>query len=234
MAIDREATQRRIQALAPWFHSMDLGNGIYVHRDKVHGGEASYPSPLWKRIRPFLLPDLERKRVLDVGCNAGTFCVEAVRMGASYVLGIDVIPQYLEQAKLVREILRLDFDLRELNAYDVDEKDVGTFDVTLLLGVVHHFRHPLLGLEKAARVTRDLLVLESAVVPPSRAGGQVSYGGPAHEIRFIENGPGIEGLLNWFVPSLDCLKAFLDAVGFKKIVGESVDADRALLVARRS
>jgi len=163
--------------------------------------------------------------VLDVGCNAGFCSIEMKRLGASYVLGIEAFPQYLEQAKLVREVL----------VYDVRE-DLGTFDIVLFLGVIYHLKHPLLALERLARVTSGVLVCESAIVPPSRWFGRriPNYGGPAYELRFVENAPSVEAVQNWFIPSVGCLKAFLKACGFGDIVGESVHGNRALFAARRS
>ena len=225
----------RIETLKPWFHNIDLGNGIRTQRDAVHDGHTSYPRPLWERVRSMLPAHVEGMRVLDVGCNAGFFSVEMKRLGASYVLGIEAFPPYLEQAKLVREALNLDIDLQGLSVYDVRE-NLGMFDIVLFLGVIYHLKHPLLALERLARVTSGVLVCESAIVPPSRWFGRhiPNYGGPAYELRFVENAPSVEAVQNWFIPSLDCLKAFLRAGGFGDIVGESVYANRALLAARRS
>jgi len=178
---------------------------------------------------------IEGMRVLDVGCNAGFCSIEMKRLGASYVLGIEAFPQYLEQAKLVREVLDIDIDFRGLSVYDVRE-DLGTFDIVLFLGVIYHLKHPLLALERLARVTSGVLVCESAIVPPSRWFGRriPNYGGPAYELRFVENAPSVEAVQNWFIPSVGCLKAFLKACGFGDIVGESVHGNRALFAARRS
>jgi 2-polyprenyl-3-methyl-5-hydroxy-6-metoxy-1,4-benzoquinol methylase len=43
----------------------------------------------WENISTFLPPSLEGKRVLDLGCNAGLFCVKAALMGAKEVVGVD-------------------------------------------------------------------------------------------------------------------------------------------------
>src|SRR5262249_23887281 len=157
--------------------------------------------------------------VLDVGCNAGFFSVEMKRLGASRVVGIESSSQFLEQAKLVREVLELDFDLQAMGLYDLTP-DLGTFDVTLLLGVVYHLKHPLRGLERAAAVTKGVLVVESAIIQPSGRPSTQKYLGPSHELLFVENGVGHEGFFNWFIPTLDCLRAFLKAIGFTKILAE--------------
>ena len=44
-------------------------------------------------------PPLKDKAVLDIGCNEGFFCIEAVRQGASRVVGIDVEPSFIESAR---------------------------------------------------------------------------------------------------------------------------------------
>ena len=46
-----------------------------------------------------LLPDLEGKRILDLGCGFGEHCVEFVAKGAEKVVGIDISEKMLEVAK---------------------------------------------------------------------------------------------------------------------------------------
>lgn len=46
-----------------------------------------------------MLPDLRGKRVLDLGCGNGGECQEFHRMGASYVLGIDISRNMIELAE---------------------------------------------------------------------------------------------------------------------------------------
>jgi tRNA (mo5U34)-methyltransferase len=226
---------RQIDALKPWFHSIDLGDGLHIQRDPVYGDDTTYPQEVWETVKKLLPPNIQGLRVLDVGCNAGYFCVEMKRAGAGYVLGIEGYPQYLAQAKLVRDILQIDLDLRGLNVYQVTE-DLGQFDITLFLGVLYHLKHPLLALEILASVTESILVVESAILPdfPFSNSQIRDYGGPVHELRFVGNEPGVEDLQNWFIPSLSCLKAFLHTIGFRHIVAESATSDRAILVTSRA
>ncbi len=229
-----EDVSTRINRLRPWFHTIDVGHGIRIQRDQVHGGDPEYPLPLWRRVRAWLPEDLTGLRVIDVGCNSGFFAIELKRAGAAYALGIDTVPLHLEQARLVRELSQIEIDLRLLSLYDVTEA-LGSFNISLCLGVLYHLKHPLLGLERLAAVTQDLLIVESAVVPESRPQKQV-YGGPAWSVSFIENQSHTaeaEALLNWFVPSLSCLKAWLRTVGFHNPVGVTVVGNRALIAMRR-
>ena len=45
------------------------------------------------------LPDVSGKRVLDLGCGSGNNCIKAVRLGASYVVGLDISKNMIELAK---------------------------------------------------------------------------------------------------------------------------------------
>lgn len=50
-----------------------------------------------------------------------------------------------------------------MDVYDLSPEKVGVFDVVLFLGVLYHLSHPLLGLERVASVTGDLLIPETHV-----------------------------------------------------------------------
>lgn len=223
----------RVEALKPWFHTIDLGGGQRIERDPVYGSERTYPEPLWKIVSQLLPVTVAGCRVLDVGCNAGYFSIEMKRAGAAYVLGLEGVSNFVDQARLVREILGIDIDFRRLNVYDIRE-DLGQFDITLFLGVLYHLKHPLYALENLAKVTKGFLVIESAILPEAAPTASVfDYGGPMHQLGFVENKAGTEAFQNWSIPSLSTLKAFLGVVGFKKIVREFVLGERATLVAER-
>lgn len=216
-----------------------------IERDAVYGPERDYPAQLWERVRSLLPVPVKGLRVLDVGCNGGFFSVALKRLGAAAVTGVESHPAYLEQTRLVREALGIDLDLRGMSIYELSPASVGRFDLVLCLGVVYHLRHPLLGLEALASVTRGHVVLEAAIVPGAanptardwlrrlgRSGPDTRYGGPAHVVHFIENGPGPEGLQNWFVPTLPALCAMMKAAGFREIVGARDFGARGVVVAR--
>ena len=64
--------------------------------------------PAWQNIKKFLPSSLEGKRVLDLGCNAGIFCVRSALLGADECIGVDCNDwrkdaNYLEQAEFVKE-----------------------------------------------------------------------------------------------------------------------------------
>ena len=55
-------------------------------------------APEWPALRA-LLPDLQGRKVLDLGCGYGWFCRWARENGAADILGIDVSEKMLARAR---------------------------------------------------------------------------------------------------------------------------------------
>jgi tRNA (mo5U34)-methyltransferase len=86
MMADAETLRDKVDALAPWFHNIDLGHGIQTAPDHFLG---DYPRFKFAGFADAIPADLTGKSVLDIGCNAGFYSVEMKRRGAARVLGID-------------------------------------------------------------------------------------------------------------------------------------------------
>ena len=92
-----------------WYTPIDFGNGCKTHRigmsDRDFYRDPSYGLNKWHNyIHPYLPIRLEGKTVLDVGCNCGLFCIQAVREGAAKVVGIEGDPGnngFYDQSQLV-------------------------------------------------------------------------------------------------------------------------------------
>src|SRR6202521_643647 len=65
-------------------------------------GAVERPAGTWEVVRRPLPPDLAGKSVLDAGCGAGFYSVQAKRLGAARVLGVDARQHEIRQALLVR------------------------------------------------------------------------------------------------------------------------------------
>ena len=103
---------------------------------------------------------LKGKSVLDIGCNEGFFCIEAVRQGASRVVGIDKTGASVESAR----IRCPQATFHHGSWWDVpDEK----FDVILFLSAIHYEpRQRKLLAKLREHLTPDgVLVLECGVFP---------------------------------------------------------------------
>jgi tRNA (mo5U34)-methyltransferase len=222
-AVRRDAPsdlEQRIEALAPWFHNINLG-GVWTAPDHFLG---DYPGAKFRRFAPHLPADLTGKSVLDIGCNAGFYSVEMKRRGAARVLGIDSDDRYLAQARLAAETLGFDdIEFEKLDVYDVGalgEK----FDLVIFMGVFYHLRHPLLALDLIREhVAGDMLLFQSM----QRGSKHVlqlddDYEFKETNIFFETSFPKLHFIekqyshdwTNWWVPNRACTEAMLRSSGF--------------------
>ena len=238
--LTREEILSELERLQPWFHRIDLGGGLYTKTESVMGEPVDHPAGPWETIGKCLPEDLSGKSVLDVGCNAGFYAIEAKRRGASRVLGVDGQRQHVRQAVFVRKLLGLDIEYRRMNVYELTRRRVGLFDITLALGLVYHLKHLVLALENLYEVTRELLVVETAILPPERT--PESFAHPLgrevmllHPLAYVENPPEAkEQVFNWFLPGVEALTALLRNTGFDEVQVFEVKNERAVLVCRKA
>ncbi len=78
-----------IERLRPWFHCIELRAGIKTKSETYGSEPPDHPQGTWEKIKRYFSADLSGKSVLDVGCNAGFYAVEAKRRNAGRVLGVD-------------------------------------------------------------------------------------------------------------------------------------------------
>jgi tRNA (mo5U34)-methyltransferase len=229
-----------LKRLEPWFHRIDLGNGLYTKSASAIGEPLEHPRPTWEKVKVCLPEGVAGKTVLDVGCNAGFYAIEMKRREAARVLGIDSQRNLISQAIFVRDLLGLEIEYRRMSVYDLDPRDLGQFDITLALGLLYHCKHLVLALEKLFTVTRELLIIETAIYPPEHAPASFSYevGGQKpvlHPLAYVENPPDAkEAIYNWFLPGVSALCALLKNIGFDEVrVFPGVQSDRAVLSCRK-
>jgi tRNA (mo5U34)-methyltransferase len=143
-----------------WFHRIDLGQGMITPGDDDSArklAELHFPE------------DLRGKTFLDIGAWDGFFSFEAERRGATRVLATDshvwqgkVPGRSKEGFMTARILLNSKVEDLEIEPIDISQKSVGMWDVVLFAGVLYHMKHPLLALERAASVTKELLIVETA------------------------------------------------------------------------
>jgi len=236
----RDEIISEIARLEPWFHCIDLFDGIKTKAKSAIGEPTEHPRPTWEKVKDGVPGDLSGKSVLDVGCNAGFYAIEMKRRGATRVVGIDSQQELVRQANFVRHILGLDIDYRRMSVYDLDPRELGQFDLTLALGLIYHCKHLVLALEKLFLITRQTLILETAIYPPDKTPPSFVHpvGGTEptlHPIAYIENQPDAkEAVYNWFLPSTAALCALLQNIGFNEVeLLPGTQTDRAVLVCRK-
>jgi tRNA (mo5U34)-methyltransferase len=236
----REEILAELKRLEPWFHRIDLGEGLYTKTESVMGEPVDHPFGPWQTIQKLLPADLSGKTLLDVGCNAGFYSFEAKRRGARRVLGVDGQRQHVRQGLFVRKALGLDVEFRRINVYELNTRTVGQFDITLALGLLYHLKHPILALENLYQVTKELLIIETAIMPPERT--PESFVHPLgekqmllHPLAFVENPAGAkEQVFNWFLPGVEALQALLRSIGFDEVEVMETKNERAIVVCRKT
>ena len=219
--------RERIDALGPWFHNIDLGDGATTAPDHFLG---DYPGDKFRRFASAVPADLSGKSVLDIGCNAGFYAMEMKRRGASRVVAIDSDQHYLDQARFAAETLGYDgVEFARLDEYDVAALGE-RFDLVIFMGVLYHLRHPLLALDLIREhVACDLMLFQTLQqgsadvyeVPedhPFHVPG--TWDPPAYfdepgypKMHFIERRFAGDWT-NWWAPNAACTQAMLRAAGF--------------------
>lgn len=215
----QEDIRRRVEALGPWFHNIDL-QGVFTAPDHFLG---DYPAVKWRAFAEAIPGDLCKLSVLDIGCNGGFYAIEMKKRGAARVLGIDSDDAYLAQARFAAHVTGHDIEFRNLSVYDVAALGE-RFDVVLFMGVLYHLRHPLLALDLIhAHVTRDMLVFQSMQRGARNVdvvGEDYTFWQTAHferpgypKMYFIEHRYAGDPT-NWWAPNAAAVQAMLRSAGF--------------------
>jgi tRNA (mo5U34)-methyltransferase len=190
-----------------WFHSIDLGNG-----EVTPGGNKSL-AMIEAESAVIFKHGVAGKSVLDIGAWDGAFSFEAERRGAREVLATDHFcwsgdgwgtKEGFDYAhgKLKSRVRSLDVDV-----FDLSVERLGQFDVVLFLGVLYHLRNPYGGLEAAASLAREMLVIETLT-------GVNDINEPA--MRFMPRGELGGDPTNTFAPNVRCLELMLTDFGFRR------------------
>lgn len=217
--------QQKVEAMPFWYHKIQLPYGI--------------TTPGWAPINPdkYGIPaDLTGQRVLDIGAWDGYWSFEALKRGAREVIAIDDFSDYLGSLNHDDRRKWATFDLCrdalgyssavckriEMSVYNLDERELGTFDTIFFFGTLYHLRHPLLALDRIAALCNKEIFIESAILDDfSPYQGGMGHGYPRNQM-VMEFYPGKEygnNDSNWWAPTLHCLMGMTYAAGFAEVQG---------------
>jgi SAM-dependent methyltransferase len=88
----------------------------------------------WPTLKQ-LLPDLQSKRVLDLGCGYGWHCRYAAEKGAASVLGVDLSTKMLEKAQTMTSNPRIQYQKVAIEEFEFPP---ASFDVVLSSLAMHY------------------------------------------------------------------------------------------------
>ena len=91
-----------------------------------------------EKFRRLRFLDFAGRRVLDVGCNEGFFCFQALTRGASYVVGIDREPAFIQAARTRAEQTGIPNTSLRFECATWDKLPDSSFDVILFLSALHY------------------------------------------------------------------------------------------------
>jgi SAM-dependent methyltransferase len=166
--MERSELEKKIAAFPRWHYKFEFDNGVTTPMfdpKRINRCE--------QRRRYFFDPllsvtggTLRNHRVLDLGCNAGFWCLAAIEAGADFVLGVDGRQMHVEQARLVFEAKDIDparYQFEQGNIFEHDFRD--RFDVVLCLGLMYHVAKPVELFELMIRAGAEIIVIDTDVFP---------------------------------------------------------------------
>ena len=171
--------------------------------------------------------DFSGKTVLDIGCWDGFQAFFAEAQGASKVVGVDDLSQRHAGA-LAREFAKRKLGSKvefvNANVYDLSVKDIGSFDIVMMFGVLYHLIHPMLGLEKACGVCKEQFLISTHFVPSADSSPWcLLY--PATELAGDNT--------NWSGPNIPWIVHGLNIQGFEVATNHIYDGDRICVHSKR-
>ena len=237
--LDRVRARRRVDRVGFWWHSIDLGDGLVTPGVKTPQQLAhelaavDLPDLRGKTVLDiggwdgFFAFEAERRgaaRVAVLDHYMWSLDIPAQQRYWAECRERGVAPEPYHETDLwhpdelpgkagfdtAREVLGSRVEAIVADFATCDLQQVGTWDVTLFLGVLYHLPDPLGGLRRLARMTREFAVIETeAVVVP----------GFEHEAlwRFF---PGAElngDVSNWWAPNMAALVGAVRAAGFGRV-----------------
>lgn len=227
--------QAQVDAVPYWFHSIDLGGGVVTPGYKTRllldreleslrlpdlRGKTVLDIGAWDGFYSLAAERLGARRVvaLDHFVWSIDFSQPAFRSPDGKRVPFERDPQIWRPDDLpgkrgfdlARSALVSDVESIVADFMDTDLEALGQFDVVFYLGVLYHMRHPLLALERLARVTRELAVIETEAVATRRTdlGAWCEY----FEADELSGDP-----TNWWAPNAKALVGMCRAAGFRKV-----------------
>jgi hypothetical protein len=208
-----------------WFYRYSFSNGVETEppdpvTEAVHDTRARLIFPVLDRMVGDRWPETE---CVDLACHEGWFSMQLAARGASKVIGLDIRGEHVKKAKAIADVAGLPgVSFEEQDVFSIVPTELGSFDVTLCLGLLYHVDNPVGALRMARALTRGVCVVETQVARPAPAleclwGSGAARSGPGIALVHADDIHVQQGHDVALVPTLDALLDMLDAVGFRDV-----------------
>ena len=142
-----------------WWHSIPLG-------DKITPGQNNESKSTFDSIN--LGDNLKGKTVIDIGCWDGFYSYACEKLGADKVVACDRFvwdePSITDAGfDFAHRILGSKVEKVHSYVEDIPKKNLGKFDIVLMLGVLYHAKNPIQYIEIARDLSKGIVVFETAV-----------------------------------------------------------------------
>ena len=213
-----------------WFYEFELPDGTRTRSTLPPGVEQIHTTRLAlmeEALDRAVGRECAGLTAVDLACHQGWFALKLARRGFASILAVDARAEHLADAQLMADVLGVK-TLRPLRL-DIEEAraaEIGTHDVTLMLGLLYHLENPVRALRLARAVTRRVLIIESQVVP--HLSGVVDWGSWRFQRHMVGNfgivdetdeihapEAAVRGIC--LAPSIEALEWLLKRVGFARV-----------------
>ena len=210
--MDIESLRSQIERLGPWHHDVEVAPGLTTagirnatHPDQRFDQHYS-PDQACSRVLNSVFPEgLRGRSVLDCACNSGGYSIAAARHGGGRGFAFDARQFWVDQAEfLARQCGAPDLTVRCCELRDLPGLSLDPFDVTFFNGIFYHLPDPVAGLKIAADLTKELLIVNTAVLPRREPGLVLNLESPTHvlsgvdHVAWLPTGPVVmQQLLTW-------------------------------------
>jgi SAM-dependent methyltransferase len=145
------------------------------------------------------------KTCLDLGCGPGWFTERLAALGPFSVTGVDGREDLITQAK--KRVPNATFMLADLER-DIDVDAINQADLVFCFGLLYHLENPFRATRKLYQLTRQVLLLETQIIPRSEP---IAW--------LVEEGRNETQGLNYIalIPTRSCLSKMLIAAGFSYV-----------------
>lgn len=133
-----------------WFSHVDFGDNIVAKStswkdapmNSRHMGVSKFDYIIKRN-----LPDLQGKRILEIGCNNGIIAIHMIRLGAIEVVGIDserTWPNWKKQAEFVKKALewrcktKYNISYHDMQMTQIPSCNLGKFDIVIALNCLYY------------------------------------------------------------------------------------------------
>jgi tRNA (mo5U34)-methyltransferase len=206
-----------IVRLGPWHMDVavtpEVSTRVFQEADTdyLRAGKVSFIAPRdgWVRMMNRIYPDgLQGRSVLDCACNCGAYCFWARELGATDCFGFDVREEWIRQAQFLAENRTWPTDgitFEVLDIYDLPKRGLEQFDIVMFKGIFYHLPDPVAGLRAAADLSKELLILNTAIRTDLPDGmlavaeeGTEQWMSGVHGLNWFPTGPHVlERILRW-------------------------------------